>query len=300
MTLKFISTVQCINKLHDYGTTEVYSWNPFNLFRRKLRNHSTANDLAKLLKQETLSDADLLKIASTIHKFENSELQYDLLCFLHTKINGNQNSFVAKKENTNQINQILQDLLRKRYSPWWTLFLIEIPYYSYSFRDNLKLMIGNINYLFTARRAETKQHLISVYSNEEIVNQIISTYHTSTTKESESEEELAKVLETTLEQTIDHTQRQLIKEILKGAKQLPFGQLLISTAVLSSVITSYLSQKENTAKPKQEQAQDILYIIGKILLRSNASHIVKSFIPGAGEVAEAVISVSASKSPSNP
>ncbi len=299
MTLNLISTEQCINKLQNYATRKVFSWNPFNLFNRKLRNHNTANDIAKLLNQATLSDTDLLKIASSIHRFEDSKLQHDLLCFLHTKINDSQKSFVTKRENVNQINQILQDLLKKRYSPWWTLFLIEIPYYSYSFRNNLRSLLGNINYLFTTRRTETKQQLINAYSNEEIINQIISTYDTSA-KKIESEKELTKVLEITLDQTIDHTQRQLLKEILKITKTLPFGQLLISTAVLSSVISSYLSQKANKNKSIQEQAQDILYIISKILLKTNATEIVKSFIPGVSEVVEAVISVGGSKSAPNP
>ena len=161
-------------------------------------------------------------------------------------------------------------------------------------------MIGNISSLFTTRRAETKQHLINFYSNEEIVAQIISDPRSSHSKASDEEKELSKILDLTLDQTIDHSRRQLIKEIQRNLKDIPFGQVLISAAVLSSILTSYLTQKENQIKPKQEQAQEILYIIGKIFLKTNATQIIKSFIPGVSELVEAVVSVATAKSSLNP
>jgi hypothetical protein len=302
MTIKPLSTEQCIKKLQSYAKTEVRSWNPFNLFRkRKLKNHTVASELAKILQQTTPSDNDLLKIAGAIDGFEDSNLQHDLLCFLYSNINKGAKPFVAKRKNIGPINKILDDLANKKYRPWWAFFLIELPYYSNSFITNLNWLITTISNLFTNRRKEIKEHLINVYSNDEIANQIISEYNSVGNAEADPQSELNKILELSLEQTADHTQRELIKEIKKIVlTDLPFGQVLISVTGLSSIIVSYLSKEENLTKPKQEQAQEIIYIISKVFLKVNATQLIKSVVPGVPEVIEAVLSVITSESSRNP
>ena len=302
MTITPLSTEQCINKLQSYANTEVRSWNPFNLFRkRKLKNHTVASEIAKILEQAIPSDNDLLKIAGAIDSFEDSELQHDLLCFLYSNIDNSSKPFVAKRQNIDQINQILDDLVDKQYRPWWALFLIELPYYSNTFRTNLKWFITTISNLFTNRREEIKHHLINVYSNDEIANEIISEHNRLGNPDADQQSELNKVLEISLEQTADHTQRELIKEIKKIVlTDLPFGQVLISVTGLSSILASYLSKEENKTKPKKEQAQEIIYIIGKVFLKVNAAQLIKSVVPGVTEVVEAVVSVVISESSRNP
>lgn len=302
MTITPISTEQCINKLQSYANTEVHSWNPFNLFRkRKLKNHTGASEIAKILEQAIPSDNDLLKIAGAIDSFEDSELQHDLLSFLYSNINNSSKPFFATRKNIVQINQILDDLVEKQYRPWWTLFLIDVPYYSYTFRTNLDWFITTISNLFTSRREEIKHHLINVYSNDEIANQIISEYNRVGKPDGDQQSELNKILDISLEQTTDHTQRELIKEIKKFVlTDLPFGQVLISVTGLTSIIVSYLSKEENKTKPKNEQAQEIIYIIGKVFLKVNAAQLVKSLVPGVPEVIEAVVSVVTSESSRNP
>lgn len=303
MTLNFISTAQCINNLQNYATAEARSWNPFTLFKkRKLKNHSLAAELAKLLSKAKCLDADFLTLANALDKFEDSKLQHNILCFLHSKLNHSQSSFIIKRENINQINTIFYRVLNKRYRPWWTLFLFEVPYYSSALRDNLKWFIGSLNTLFATRRDATKQHLINVYANEETVKHIINEYHSFlNSTNSNPAQELNTILDLTLKQTEDHTKKELLREIQKTiTKELPFGQILISAVGLSSIITSYLSQKENVIKTRQQQAQEILYIISQIFLKTNTAYLVKSFIPGANELVDAVISVGVAESALNP
>ncbi|RUR07805.1 hypothetical protein [Legionella sp. km772] len=303
MTLTFISTEQCINHLQRYATTEKRSWNPFTLFRkRKLKNHSVASDIATILEKTSLSDKELLSIAKAIKSFEDEQLQQDLLSFLYRKINIDQQDFITKRQNIQRINELLQDILNKKYRPWWTLFLIEMPYYSYSFRSNLMWLIENISHLFTKRREEVKQNLLDEYSNEEVVNQFITEYQNlSHSQDTEKETELSKLIDISLDQTIDHTRAELIKEIKKSLiDNIPFGKVLISATVLSSIINSYLSQQENQTKARAVQAQEILYIIGKIFLKANASQLVKPFIPGVSEIVDAVVSIVVSKPSLNP
>lgn len=301
-TLKLISTEQCIKELEDYANTKVRSWNPFKGFKkRKLEHYNSAAEIAKVLGKALISKTELLNMVSAIDKFENPMLQHTLLCFLYTQTNDSPNIFLSQRDNLNQINQGLDYLINKQYRPWWTLFLIKLPYYSSSFRDNLKWLKGNINDLFTTRRTEIKHNLITVYSNEEIVNQIISEYHLANTpKEFAQRKELTKILDLALAQTKDYAQGELVTEIKELVKGLPFGKVLISTAGLSLIINSYLSKNENQIKPKKEQAQEILYIIGRIYLKSNATYLVKSAIPGFNDVVEAVVSVLVSKSALNP
>jgi hypothetical protein len=302
MTLTPITTEQCINKLQGYANTKVRSWNPFNLFRKsKLKNHKVASELAKILDQAIISDNDLLNLANCIEDFEDAELQHDLLCYLYSTINEGQKSFISKRKNINQISDILQNLIDKQYRPWWTLCLIKLPYYSNDFRNNLMVFIGTISDLFTNRRTEITEHLINVYSNDAIANQIISEYHTLGNPDTDTQDELNKILEISLDQSVDRTQKELIKEIKRNIiTNLPFGKVLISTAGLSAIISSYLLKKENQTKPKTEQAQEIIYIIGKVFLKINAAQIIKSIIPGVGEIVRAVVSVVVSRSSPNP
>lgn len=297
-----ISKEQCINKLKTYANTEVRSWNPFKLFRKEnLKNHTVAIEIAKSLQQGLLSDNDFIKIASAIDSFEDPELQHDLLGFLYSNINNDPKPFVATRKNIEQIKPILGDLVDKKYRPWWALFLIERPYYSDTFRTDLNWFTKKIGTLFTDRRNKTKKHLLNAYSNDQIAQQIINEYNKSDNPEDNQQNELTAILEITLDQTENQTKRALIKEIKKIVlNNLYFGQLLISVTGLSSIITSYLLKEENKNKSTEEQAQEIVCIIGKVFLQVNAGQLIKSVAPGFTEIAEAVASVVTSQSPQNP
>ena len=302
MIITPISKEQCINKLRHYANTEIRSWSLFDLFKKKpSKNHTVALELANNLEKTSPSDNDLLKIASAIDGFEDSELQHDLLCFLNSNINNDPKPFVAQRKNIEQIKQSLNDLVEKKYRPWWALFLIEKPYYSDTFRANVNWFTSKIDELFTQRREETKNHILNAYSNDQIANQIISDYNKSGNPDNNQQNELHAVLQVALDQTENQTRRALIKEIKKTVlENLHFGQLLISATGLSSIITSYLLKEENQNKPVQEQAQEIIYIIGKVFLQVNAAQLVKSVSPGLTEVVEAVVSVVTAQSPVNP
>ena len=116
MTLTPITTEQCLDKLNWYANTEVRSWNPFKLFRKiKLKNHRLASEMADILKNPIPSDKELLKIASSIDKFEDSKLQHDLLCFLYTNISDGKKSFITTRDNKTQLTKTLNHLLEKKY-----------------------------------------------------------------------------------------------------------------------------------------------------------------------------------------
>lgn len=109
------------------------------------------------------------------------------------------------------------------------------------------------------------------------------------------------MLDTSIEQATNHTQRELLKEIRKIiVKELPFGEILISTAGLSYIMGAYLAKKENKTKSVHEQAQEILYIISKVYLKVSAAQIAKAVVPGVSEVVEALVSVTVSESTKNP
>lgn len=302
MTFSSTITGPCISKLQYYANTEVRSWNPFNLFRKnKLKNHQIASELIGILQQKIISDSDILKVGGAIDDFEDSELQHDLLCLLYGHINDSQNLFLAKRKNIPQINAILEHLINKRYRPWWAFYLIELPYFSTDFRNNLRSIIDTINELFNRRRIKTTQHLINDYANDEIANQIISQYHNTGNPGSDKQDELSKILDISLKQSMNHTQEELIKEIKKFViENVPFGKELISTAGLTAIISSYLSKEENKNKPVTEKAREIIYIINKVMLKSNAKQVIKTIMPGVGDIAEAVVSVVVSESSPNP
>jgi hypothetical protein len=302
MTITPISKEHCISQLNLYSKAEVRSWNPFILFKkRKLKNHQLASDMANILQADSISDADLLKIASSIDQLEDTKLQHNILCYLYSNIIDDTKTFATKRQNIVHLDNILNDLRRKQYYPWWTLFLIPQPYYSNKFRDNLKWLTGTIRNLFQIRREKTTTELVNNYLNEATANQIISEYHTYIKPSEDTEQdELDKILDISFKESKERTQKELIKEMKSIVKNLPFGTVLISTAGLSFIIASYLSKPNNKIKPLKDQAQEIVGIITNVVLKKGVGTFTKLILPGVSDVAKAVFSVTVSQSPANP
>ncbi|MCL5272266.1 MAG: hypothetical protein M1486_02940 [Gammaproteobacteria bacterium] len=302
MGLTPLSKEHCVSQLNLYSKTEVRSWNPFNLFKkRKLKNHHLASDMANRLQADIISDSDLLKIASTIDQFEDTKLQKSLLCFLYSNIIDDKQTFITKKQNINQLSKILNDLKHKQYYPWWTLFLIPQPYYSNEFIDNLQWLTRTIQDLFQTRREKATKDLVNIYLNDELANQIISEYNTYIKpSEDTAQNELEKILDISLKESKERTQKELIKEMKGIVKNLPFGKMFISAAGLSFIITSYMSKPNNKIKPLKDQAQEIVSIIVKVVLKKGVGSVAKLIVPGVSDVAKAVFSVTVSPSPANP
>lgn len=302
MTITPISKEHCISQLNLYSKAEVRSWNPFKLFKkRKLKNHQLASDMANKLQADIISDSDLLKIASNIDQLEDTKLQHNILCFLFSNIIDDTKSFVTKRQNVIQLDKILNDLRRKQYYPWWTLFLIPQPYYSNGFRDNLKWLTGTIRNLFQIRREKTTKDLVNIYLDDAIANQIISEYHTYIKPSEDTEQdEIDKILDISLKESKERTQKELIKEMKSIVKNLPFGKMLISTAGFSFIVATYLSKPNNKIKPLKDQAQEIVGIIANVVLKKGVGTFTKLILPGVSDVAKAVFSVTVSQSPANP
>ncbi len=301
MTMTPLSTDQYIIKLKNYANIKLSSWNPFNLFRnKKLNNHTVASEIANILEQPNLSDFDILKIAGAIDGFEDHELQQDLLCFLYGTLKNNSNSFVSRRKNVEQINSILVNLVQKKYRPWWALFLIERPYYPTTFRTSLDWCINRICQLFTTRREEKKAELLTNYSDDVMIDEIIQNYNHSDHQDGEQKSELNTILEISLNETTNHTTQLLYREIGRLLSLSQYGQLLISVGTFGLVTRSYLSKEENKHKTIAEQAKEILYILSKVALKHQARQLIKLVLPGVSEVTSAVVSVSSSNSSTNP
>lgn len=293
----------CASKLRNYADTEFRSLNPFkfNWFRKeKLKNHQSAHELALLLSQPVVVDDDLIKIAQSIHKFDDAVLQEALLDYLNQEINDSSASLFSKRKNITLLTQTLQVLMDKYYKPWWTLHLISVPYYSQTLREIASVFIYKITSMFSVRRAKSKENLLSAYSNEIITNQIIERYKTLDTNNGQKKE-LNSILELTLDNATDTIQKELIHELKNNLlENVPFGKIIISTTVFSYIVSTYLAKKENRQKSKQVQAGEIIEIIGTVFLKTNTSHLIKSMAPGIGDIADAVASVLISKSSANP
>lgn len=296
MAVSPISKSQCLINFQHYTNTGMYFWDVFNLFKK---NTTVANQVAQVLSKQHTSDDDLLKLARAIDKLEDDNLQHDLLCFLHSTVNVGSKPFVAKRQNITQVNTILTVLVNKTYRPWWTFFLIELPFYSDAFRSNVKFFITNISDLFKTRRKITTQSLINLPPYDEKTSEI--NYRMTGAQDATQQSELERIFKISLEQTQDHARRELIQEIKKMVlTEVPFGGVVLTVTGLSQIIVSYLSKEENKNKSREEQAKEIIHTISKALLKINAKQVVTSVVPIIPDIAEAAVSIMTSESSRNP
>lgn len=301
LNIKPINTQTLKNALGAYACYEKHSWNPFHLLRkRKLNNSNIAYKLAEILSKDSLSDEEIIKIANSIKGFEDRKLQEDLFSYLQEQITRHQQSFLKTEENFNKISTAFIHLMNKTYKPWWTFFLIEMPYFSLNFRELVQSSIHKINDLFKAQRPEVEKNLLRIYNNKALTNQIMRAYQANFKKKFDDKDKLEGLLNILLKQSLDKSKRELLQEIKSIIKQSGWGNVLLSAAGLTFIIHAYISNKENFNKPKKVQAQEIFSIICTIVIKSNAGKLAESFLPGAYDVADVLVSVTASNAPHNP
>jgi hypothetical protein len=293
-------TKHCIDKLNSYASKEVYLWNPFKFFKkRKLKNYEVGYELATLLNKPVLTQDDILKIVTHIDNFEDATLQQDLIYLLNHMFCKDESLQLSKRHINEEIKHHLRLLVDKKYKPWWTFYLIEIDYFSYSFRLKINDLITIINNSFESRRHKKRHYLINLCSNDKQVD--LTLYQPKTEKITATDIKLHDVLNAYFVKINDYATKKLIEEIQKLLLQkIPFGNVLVSVAAFSSIFNSYLSNPANKNKPATIQAQEVMFIVCRTLLQMSITQVIKSFVPIAGDFITATIMVLSSESSINP